>query len=175
MLGFDTIVRKIFGSENDRKIKAARKTVEAVNALEPQMEALSDEELAGKTAEFRDRLAKGETLDDLLPEAFATVREASKRTLGMRPFDVQIIGGLTLHPLLHSHLLVGHLGQTIAPPPFGQLGLWPRLARVQASVRALPRRTDQRERGSPFRLTIFQRSSTVRIPSPSWISYSMVT
>ena len=88
---------KIFGSRNDRLLKTYRKTVERVNALEPQFEKLSDEALQGKTAEFKQRLAQGETLDALLPEAFATVREASKRIMKMRHFDVQLLGGLTLH------------------------------------------------------------------------------
>ena len=97
MLGFGSLAKSIFGTTNDRKIKAAQRTVEAVNALEPALQALSDDEIRGRTAEFRDRLAKGETLEDILPEAFATVREASRRALGLRPFDVQIVGGLVLH------------------------------------------------------------------------------
>ncbi len=94
MLG---LVKKIFGDANEREIKRLSRTVEQINALEPQMAALSDEQLRAKTDEFRNRLAKGETLDDLLPEAFAVVREASKRTLGMRHFDVQLMGGIVLH------------------------------------------------------------------------------
>ena len=88
---------KIFGSRNDRLLKTYRKTVERINGLESQFEQLSDAELQGKTAEFRQRLAQGEALDALLPEAFATVREASKRVMKMRHFDVQLIGGLALH------------------------------------------------------------------------------
>ena len=91
------IVTKIFGSENDRKLKKLRPIVAKINALEPQFVALSDEQLKAKTAEYKKRLADGETLDDLLPEAFATVREAAKRTLGQRHYDVQLIGGITLH------------------------------------------------------------------------------
>jgi preprotein translocase subunit SecA len=87
----------IFGSRNERLLKGYRSNVERVNALEPQFESLSDAELQAKTAQFRERIAKGESLDALLPEAFATVREASKRTLKMRHFDVQLIGGMTLH------------------------------------------------------------------------------
>jgi preprotein translocase subunit SecA len=87
----------IFGSRNERLLKGYRSNVERINALEPQFEALSDAELQAKTAQFRERIAKGESLDALLPEAFATVREASKRTLKMRHFDVQLIGGMTLH------------------------------------------------------------------------------
>ena len=91
------IVTKIFGSENDRKLKKLRPIVAKINALEPQFVALSDEQLKAKTAEYKKRLADDETLDDLLPEAFATVREAAKRTLGQRHYDVQLIGGITLH------------------------------------------------------------------------------
>ena len=91
------LLKSIFGSRNDRLLKTYRKQVERINALEPAMEALSDEALQAKTAEFRTRLAGGETLDALLPEAFAVVREASKRVLGMRHFDVQLVGGMVLH------------------------------------------------------------------------------
>jgi preprotein translocase subunit SecA len=87
----------IFGSRNDRLLKQYRRVVERINALEPQFEALSDAQLAGKTAEFKTRLGNGEALDELLPEAFATVREAGKRALKMRHFDVQLIGGMALH------------------------------------------------------------------------------
>ncbi|MFN3611365.1 preprotein translocase subunit SecA [Tepidimonas sp.] len=88
---------KIFGSRNDRLLKGYRKTVARINALEPTFAALSDEQLQAKTAEFRQRLANGESLDALLPEAFATVREASKRVMMMRHFDVQLMGGIALH------------------------------------------------------------------------------
>ena len=88
---------KLFGSRNERLLKGYRKTVEAINALEPSISGLSDEQLAGKTAEFRQRVANGESLDALLPEAFAVCREAAKRSLGMRHFDVQLIGGMVLH------------------------------------------------------------------------------
>lgn len=88
---------KIFGSENEREIKKLNKTVERINELESQMEKLGDEELKNKTSEFRERLQNGEAHDDLLPEAFAVVREASKRVLGMRHFDVQLLGGIVLH------------------------------------------------------------------------------
>lgn len=91
-----TIVTKIFGSRNERVLRRLNKEVKKINALEPTFEALTDEELKAKTAEFRERLAKGETLEQLMPEAFATVREASKRVLGMRHFDVQLIGGMVL-------------------------------------------------------------------------------
>jgi len=92
-----TVMRKIFGSRNDRQVKKYRKIVKNINKLEPGFESLSDEQLGAKTVEYRERFAKGESLDDLLPEAFATVREAGKRVLGMRHFDVQMIGGIVLH------------------------------------------------------------------------------
>ncbi len=91
------LVRKIIGSRNERLIKQHRKTVQKINQLEPAFEALDDQALAAKTVEFRQRLQNGETLDSLLPEAFATVREVGKRVLGMRHFDVQLIGGIVLH------------------------------------------------------------------------------
>ncbi|MGV0953993.1 MAG: preprotein translocase subunit SecA [Fluviibacter sp.] len=91
------LLKSIIGSRNDRLLKTYRKQVVRINALEPAMAALSDEALQAKTAEFRTRLAAGETLDALLPEAFAVVREASKRVLGMRHFDVQLVGGMVLH------------------------------------------------------------------------------
>lgn len=91
------LIRKIFGTRNDRLIKEARGYVAKVNALEEQMRAMSEEELKGQTTLFKERLAKGETLDDLLPEAFATMREASSRVMGMRHYDVQLIGGYMLH------------------------------------------------------------------------------
>src|SRR6516165_153312 len=97
MVSLGVLATKIFGSSNDRRLKSFTAGVAPINALEPQFEALSDEGLRAKTAEFRERLANGEALDDLLPEAFATVREAAKRTLGQRHFDVQIMGGAALH------------------------------------------------------------------------------
>jgi len=97
MVSLGGLARKIFGSAHERRVKGLRPQVARINALGEQFAALSDDELQGKTAEFRARLAKGETLDDLMPEAFATVREAAHRVMGMRPFDVQLIGGLVLH------------------------------------------------------------------------------
>ncbi len=94
---FDELLTKIFGSRNDRLIKQYRRKCDAINKLEPAMQALSDEELKAKTQEFRDRIAKGATTDELLPEAFAVVREASVRVLGMRHFDVQLIGAMVLN------------------------------------------------------------------------------
>ncbi|MEO0033492.1 MAG: preprotein translocase subunit SecA, partial [Pseudomonadota bacterium] len=95
MLG--ALAKSIFGSSNDRYVKSLDKIVRKIAAYEPQMQALSDAELTAQTQKFRDRLAAGETLDDILPEAFATCREASSRVLGMRHFDVQMIGGIVMH------------------------------------------------------------------------------
>ncbi|MFC3068984.1 preprotein translocase subunit SecA [Phenylobacterium soli] len=92
-----SIFERFFGSSNDRKVKTLLARVQKINALEPQIQALSNDDLRAKTAEFRDRLAKGETLDNLLEEAFAVVREAAKRTLGQRHYDVQLVGGMVLH------------------------------------------------------------------------------
>ena len=94
---FDELLTKIFGSRNDRLIKQYQRKVAQINKLEPAIQALSDAELQGKTQEFRDRIAKGATTDELLPEAFAVMREASRRVLGMRHFDVQLIGGMVLN------------------------------------------------------------------------------
>ena len=93
----NNFLTKIFGSRNDRLLKQYRKVVARINAMEPQFEALSDEQLRAKTDEFRTRLASGAELDAILPEAFATVREASKRVMKMRHFDVQLVGGMGLH------------------------------------------------------------------------------
>jgi preprotein translocase subunit SecA len=92
-----SFVRKFFGSRNDRLVKQYMQKVGAINAFEPAMEKLSDSELAGKTAEFKSRITTGESLDKLLPEAFAVVREVSKRVLGLRHYDVQMVGGMVLH------------------------------------------------------------------------------
>ncbi|TBV06925.1 preprotein translocase subunit SecA [Stutzerimonas kirkiae] len=94
---FAPLLKKLFGSKNEREVKRLLKTVQSINALEEQVLSLSDEQLREKTEEFKARLGKGETLDQLLPEAFAVCREAGKRVMGMRHFDVQLIGGMTLH------------------------------------------------------------------------------
>ncbi|MGE4408206.1 preprotein translocase subunit SecA [Pseudomonas sp.] len=94
---FAPLLKKLFGSKNEREVKRMLKAVQAVNALEERMLSLSDEQLRSKTEEFKARLDKGETLDQILPEAFAVCREAGKRVMGMRHFDVQLIGGMTLH------------------------------------------------------------------------------
>ena len=94
---FKSLVRSLFSSQNEKEIRRISRIVDRVNSLEPSVEKLSDEELAGKTLVFRERIARGESLDAILPEAFAVVREAGKRVLGMRHFDVQIMGGAVLH------------------------------------------------------------------------------
>ena len=97
MLGMGTLARKVFGTPNDRKIKATAPVIEKINALEPEFEALSDQGLIDKTAELKTRLEGGESLDALLPEAFANCREAARRALGLRAFDTQLMGGMFLH------------------------------------------------------------------------------
>lgn len=106
------LLKKVFGSANDRSVQKHLKTVEKINQLEPSMVALSDDELRAQTDKFKARLAAGETLDDITIEAFATVREASKRVLGMRPFDVQMVGGLVLHSGTISEMKTGE-GKTL--------------------------------------------------------------
>src|SRR6516164_5917961 len=109
---FAAIARAVFGTANDRSLKGYQRRVPQINALEPAMEALSDEALRAKTAEFRAPLADGATLDELQPEAFAVVREAAKRTLGQRHFDVQLVGGMVLHEGKISEMKTGE-GKTL--------------------------------------------------------------
>ncbi len=103
---------KIFGNYSEKQVKKVMHIVEKINGLEPEMEKLTDKELTAKTAYFKEELAKGKTLDDILPEAFAVVREASKRVLGMRHFDVQLIGGIVLHQGRISEMRTGE-GKTL--------------------------------------------------------------
>ncbi len=112
MLGFGTVTKKIFGTPNDRRIKATRPLVAKINSLEPDFEALSDDEIKAKTEELATRAMKGESLDDLLPEAFANCREAAKRALGLRAFDVQLMGGIFLHQGNISEMKTGE-GKTL--------------------------------------------------------------
>src|SRR5262245_34941400 len=97
MLSIGTIAAKVFGTSNDRRVKTYRSKVEAITALEPELERLSDAELRARTDEFRKQVADGVSLDELIVPASATVREAAKRSLGQRHFDVQLIGGMVLH------------------------------------------------------------------------------
>ena len=112
MLGLGSISKKIFGTPNDRKVKATRPIVEAINALEPEFQALTDEGIKQKTEELAKRAMGGESLDDLLPEAFANCREAAKRALGLRAFDVQLMGGIFLHEGNISEMKTGE-GKTL--------------------------------------------------------------
>ena len=112
MLGFGGLAKRIFGTSNDRLVKSFHAKVAAINELEPQIAALSDDELKAQTQRFKERLEKGETPDDLLPEAFATVREAAKRTLGQRHFDVQLVGGMVLHKGMIAEMKTGE-GKTL--------------------------------------------------------------
>ena len=112
MLGFSKLAKKIFGSSNERYIKSLQPKVDAINALEPECKRMSDDELKAKTVEFRERLAKGETVDDLLIEVFAVVREASVRVLGQRHYDVQLIGGMVLNDCGISEMKTGE-GKTL--------------------------------------------------------------
>jgi preprotein translocase subunit SecA len=112
MVSLGGIARKLFGSSNDRRIRSYNPRVDAINALEPQMKALSDEALRAKTVEFREQLAAGKTLDDILVPAFAVAREAALRVLGLRPFDVQLIGGMILHEKSIAEMKTGE-GKTL--------------------------------------------------------------
>ena len=97
MVSFGGLARKIFGSSNERRVKSYKPQVQAIGALEESMKALSDEQLAAKTVEFRQQIANGKTVDDLIVPAFAVVSEATRRALGLRPFDVQLVGGMILN------------------------------------------------------------------------------
>ncbi|OCJ11176.1 preprotein translocase subunit SecA [Rhizobium sp. AC44/96] len=112
MVSFGGIARKIFGSANDRRVRSFQPNVAAINAIEEKTRALSDEQLAAQTVEFRKLLAEGKTLDDILVPAFAVVREASRRVLGMRPFDVQLVGGMILHSNAIAEMKTGE-GKTL--------------------------------------------------------------
>ena len=112
MLGLGTIAKKVFGTANDRKVKATRGVVAKINALEPEFAALSDEDILAKTTEYKERVAGGEALDAILPEAFANCREAAKRALGLRAFDTQLIGGMFLHEGNISEMKTGE-GKTL--------------------------------------------------------------
>ena len=100
----NSLLTSVFGSRNERLLKQLNGIVKKINALEPQMQALSDDALKAKTDEFKQRHGKGESLDKLLPEAFAVCREASVRVFGMRHFDVQLVGGMVLHSLSLIHI-----------------------------------------------------------------------
>ena len=109
---FDGFFRKLFGSANERRIKSYRPRVEAINALEKELEGLSDDELRARTDQFKKEIAEGKSLEDILVPAFATCREAAKRTIGQRHFDVQLIGGMILHEGRISEMKTGE-GKTL--------------------------------------------------------------
>ena len=115
-----SLLRKVFGSRNERILKRLSKTVNRINTLEPELQKLGDDQLKAKTDEFRKRVGNGETLDQLLPEAFAVVREASQRVLGMRHFDVQLIGGMVLHEGKIAEMRTGE-GKTLVATLFAYL------------------------------------------------------
>ena len=109
----EQIAKRVFGTANQRVLKGMEKTLKAINALEPDLERLGDGEIRARTDQLRERVSNGESLDDVLPEAFATVREASKRTLGQRHFDVQLVGGIVLHQGNIAEMKTGE-GKTLA-------------------------------------------------------------
>ena len=112
MVSLGGIARKVFGSSNERRIRSYQPRVTAINALEPEMQALSDADLAARTQMFRDELAAGKSLDDILVPAFATAREAARRVIGLRPFDVQLVGGMILHENAIAEMKTGE-GKTL--------------------------------------------------------------
>ena len=117
MAGLGALARKIFGSANDRKVKAFRARVDQINALEPEIQALSDEALRARTDEFRNQLKNGASVDDLLVPAFATVREAARRALGQRHYDVQLIGGMVLNSGQIAEMRTGEGKTLVATAP----------------------------------------------------------
>ena len=126
----DAFLAKIFGTKHEREMKALRPLIAAINELEPRMQQLSDEQLAAKTQEFKQKLANGATLDDILVEAFATVREAGRRVLNMRHYDVQLIGGIVLHRGKIAEMRTGE-GKTLV----ATLAVVPECARRQGRSR----------------------------------------
>ena len=113
LFGTISLLKKVVGTKNDRELKRLAPLVDHINELEKEMRTLSDAALQAKTVQFKEQLAQGASLDDLLPEAFAVVREASVRVLGMRPFDVQVIGGIVLHEGKIAEMKTGE-GKTLA-------------------------------------------------------------
>src|SRR6185437_4153332 len=117
MLNISSLAKRFFGSANERYIKGLQKTVQEINGLEPAIAKLSDDELRARTGWLKERLAKGETLDDILPDAFATVREAAVRVLGQRPFNVQLMGGMALHRGMIAEMATGEGKPLVATLP----------------------------------------------------------
>ena len=136
-----SFINKVFGDPNDKELRRIRPIVEQINALEDEMMALSDEELRERTSDFKEELANGATLDDILPEAFAVVREGSRRAIGMRHFDVQLIGGIVLHQGKIAEMRTGE-GKTLVAtlPAYTRAGARSRhSARWRRRSRARPR------------------------------------
>src|SRR5258708_12394341 len=113
---FRNILKAVVGDPHEREVKRYRETVKEINTFEPEMKALTNEQLRAKTDEFRKRLSEGEELDDLMFEAFAVVREAAVRAIGLRHFDEQLIGGMVLHQGKIAEMKTGE-GKTLVPPP----------------------------------------------------------
>ena len=147
---FGAIARRLFGTANERFLKGLRKQVEAVNALEPELAALDDENLRARTAWLKDRLAAGESLDDLLVEAFATVREAAKRTLRQRHFDVQLMGGMVLHRGMIAEMKTGE-GKTLVATLPVYLNALDRQGRARRHRQRLPGQARRRVDGPIYR------------------------
>lgn len=162
---FNAILRKIFGSRNDRLVKQLGKLVIQINELEADISALSDADLQAKTVEFRGRLEAGETLDDLLPEAFAVVREAGMRVLNMRHFDVQLIGGMVLHQGKITEMRTGEGKTLVATLPTYLNALTGRGVHVITVNDYLA----QRDAGWMGKLYQFL-GMTVGVASPGWIT-----
>ena len=120
-----TIVKNLFGSRNDRLLKEYGKKVQQINSLEEAIKKLSDTALKAKTSEFKKRLSEGQKLDDLLVEAFAVVREASRRVLEMRHFDVQLMGGMALHDGKISEMRTGNVATSVLPSPVAISAIFP--------------------------------------------------
>ncbi len=114
---FKRAVDWIFGETNEQRLRKLQPIVDEINALEPEIQKLSDDQLRAKTDEFKDRLAHGETLDDILPEAFAVVRETARRTVGLRPYDVQLIGGIVIHKSKIAEMRTGEGKTLVATMP----------------------------------------------------------
>ncbi|MCS4503820.1 Protein translocase subunit SecA [wastewater metagenome] len=148
MLG--AITKKVFGSRNDRVVRRMRKTVQRINDLEESVQKLDDDALAGRTAVFRERLEAGESLDDLLPEAFATVRETARRVLGMRHFDVQLIGGMVLHEGRIAEMKTGE-GKTLVATLAAYLNALPRTGVHVVTVNDYLARRDAEWMGRVYR------------------------
>jgi hypothetical protein len=151
MLGLTSLAKRLFGSSNDRILKPYYAKVPRINALEPEFVKLTDEQLRQKTFEFREQVAKGRKLDDLMFEAFATVREAAKRTLGQRHFDVQLIGGMVLHDGNISEMRTGE-GKTLVATAAGLPQRPVRQGRPRRHRQRLPRPPRRRMDGSGLSL-----------------------